>query len=311
MSHIAYRISPTTSSPYLTPPVIKSTISKLRCTKENKASSILIGKNTIWMPTPLGDTIPSINPHSTSDTSRHTHLPIHHDSDFPYTQELDDLSTTATSRHRNTSSKAQSHSISYESTQAEDSKHLLGDQDSADEEDEEGFESDSMGPRSRKGKAPGPIGSSSATGGEDSHLQNGSMNGNVEYRRKHANLDSSGATANLISRESFTLDDPVPKTPTINNHGFSELPLQDKRNFLLLVLFVFLARCSHGSCGRFGTLLTQTPYVVQRSRSFQLGDISIFIKAVMESNRRCDLESQSRKKKELDHANPDVIRIWE
>ncbi|RAL66783.1 hypothetical protein DID88_007566 [Monilinia fructigena] len=66
------------------------------------------------------------------------------------------------------------------------------------------------------------------------------MNGNVEYRRKHANLDSSGATANLISRESFTLDEPVPKTPTINNHGFSELPLQDKRNFLLLVLLYFL-----------------------------------------------------------------------
>ncbi|TGO45595.1 hypothetical protein BOTNAR_0654g00030 [Botryotinia narcissicola] len=196
------------------------------------------------MPTPLGDTIPSLTSQPTSDNPRHTHLPSHHDPEFPYAQELDDLST-ATSRHRiisssKSKSKPNLNLNLHGATQAEDSKHLLGDQDSTDEDEEEVIETDSMGTRSRKGKVPEPLGSSSATRGEDSQSQKGSMNGNVEYRRKNANLDSPGVTANLMSRESFTLDDPIPKTPTLNNHGFSELPMQDKRNFLLLVLLYFL-----------------------------------------------------------------------
>lgn len=206
----------------------------------NRTSEVFSIQTIIWMPPPLSDTLPSITSHSTSDNPHHTQSPSHHDPRFPYAQELDDLSTvTGKSRHRNTSSKSKTYSNSHGTTQAEDSRHLLGDQHSADEDEEEDFDSDSMGTRSRKGKVPGPLGSSSATGGEDS-LQNNSMNGNLEYRRKNANLDSPGVTANLMSRESFTLDDPVPKTPTINNHGFSELPMQDKRNFLLLVLLYFL-----------------------------------------------------------------------
>ncbi|QSZ32357.1 hypothetical protein DSL72_001931 [Monilinia vaccinii-corymbosi] len=199
------------------------------------------------MSTPLSDKIPSINPHS-----RNSHLPFHHhDPQPPYAQELDELSITSNSRHRKISSKGNSHSNSRAGTQAEDSKHLLGDQDSAEEgeDEDEDFESDSMGARSRKGKAPKPLGSSPARGGEDAHLQNGGMNGNVEYRRKNASIDSHGVTANLMSRESFTLDEPVPKTPTINNHGFSELPSQDKRNFLLLVLLYFLQGVPMGLAG--------------------------------------------------------------
>lgn len=209
----------------------------------NKTSGVFSIHETIWMPTPLGDTLPSLTSQSTSDNPRHTHLPVHHDPQFPYAQELDDLST-ATPRHRNISSRSDSkskpHSSLHGATQAEDSKHLLGDQDSTDEDEEEAIETDSMGTRSRKGKAPEPLGSSSATRGEDSQSQKGSMNGNVEYRRKNANLESPIVTANLMSRESFTLDDPIPKTPILNNHGFSELPMQDKRNFLLLVLLYFL-----------------------------------------------------------------------
>ncbi|KAM3084429.1 hypothetical protein ACMFMG_001467 [Clarireedia jacksonii] len=189
------------------------------------------------MPTPLGDTLPSITPHSTSDNPRHTHLPLHHDPQFPYAQELDDLSTSTVQRHRKQTS---THTRSNDATEAEDSKHLLGDHDSADE-DEEGVESDSMGTRSRKGgNTLEPLGSSSATGGEDALHQNGSMNNNVEYRRKNANLDSPLVTANLMARESFTLDDAVPKTPTMNNHGFFQLPMSDRRNFGLLVLLYFL-----------------------------------------------------------------------
>ncbi|CAI4211114.1 unnamed protein product [Parascedosporium putredinis] len=43
-----------------------------------------------------------------------------------------------------------------------------------------------------------------------------------------------------MAREAFSLDDPVPKTPVLNNHGFFELPVQDQRNFGLLVLLYFL-----------------------------------------------------------------------
>ena len=66
------------------------------------------------------------------------------------------------------------------------------------------------------------------------------MNNSVEMRRKAAPLDSSNLTDNLMSRESFSLDEPVPKTPSLNNHGFFELPIQDQRNFSLLVLLYFL-----------------------------------------------------------------------
>ena len=98
-----------------------------------------------------------------------------------------------------------------------------------------------MGTRTRRTKAkePEPSGSASSTGGENGHA-NGNMNSSVEYRRKNASLDSPAVTANLMARESFTLDNEVPKTPTINNHGFFRLPMQDRRNFGLLVLLYFL-----------------------------------------------------------------------
>jgi MFS family permease len=67
------------------------------------------------------------------------------------------------------------------------------------------------------------------------------MNTNVARRNiSHETSSPEGAAANLMARESFTLDDPVPKTPTISNHGFFELPKKDQRNFGLLVLLYFL-----------------------------------------------------------------------
>ncbi|OLN97227.1 putative membrane protein [Colletotrichum chlorophyti] len=87
------------------------------------------------------------------------------------------------------------------------------------------------------------------TNGTNGHA-NGVMNQNsVEYRRKAATAGSDVVTANLMSRESFTLDDPVPKTPIANNHGFFELPVQDQRNFLLLVLLYFLQGVPMGLAG--------------------------------------------------------------
>lgn len=79
-----------------------------------------------------------------------------------------------------------------------------------------------------------------STSGRTNGHSNGSMN-NMELRRKAAApQESDQVTANLMARESFSLDDDVPKTPAMNNHGFFELPVQDQRNFLLLVLLYFL-----------------------------------------------------------------------
>lgn len=96
-----------------------------------------------------------------------------------------------------------------------------------------------MGARSRRQNSQEPKGST-AKRGENGSAANGSMNNNVEYRRKNASLESPAITANLMARESFSLDEHVPRTPTINNHGFFQLPMQDRRNFGLLVLLYFL-----------------------------------------------------------------------
>lgn len=75
---------------------------------------------------------------------------------------------------------------------------------------------------------------------------NGSMNSHIEMRRKHGSFESDSASvkANLMSRESFTLDDEpppmTPQTPAMTNTSFSNLPQQDRRNFLLLCLLYFL-----------------------------------------------------------------------
>lgn len=100
----------------------------------------------------------------------------------------------------------------------------------------------------RKGQ-PSPLrkrdpASSTASGGSNGHAK-GNMNSNLEKRRMHSSLespDSATQTASLMGRESFTLDDEPPQTPmTPNpNSSFFDLPRQDRRNFLLLVLLYFL-----------------------------------------------------------------------
>jgi len=162
------------------------------------------------MPTPLGDTLTSVSLHS----PRHSRLPLHHDAHFPHSQELDDLS----SRRKRSSSKNR-----------EDKDHLLG-EDYSEEDDE-----DSMGPKARRGKFKEPNGSSTGENGSSAR-----MNSSVEYRRKNASIESPIVTQNLMARESFSLDDHVPRTPVLNNHGFMQLPMSDRRNFGLLVLLYFL-----------------------------------------------------------------------
>lgn len=174
------------------------------------------------MPTPLDDTLPSL---SVQSPSFHNRLPLHHDTQYPHAQELDDLDTSG-QRHQRTHSR---HSLTFH-----ENERLLD----PEEEDKESEEGNSMGSKSRKPRSQEPIGSSS-TGGENGQ-SNGKMNSSVEYRRKNASHESPSVTANLMARESFTLDDHVPRTPVLNNHGFFQLPLADRRNFGLLVLLYFL-----------------------------------------------------------------------
>ncbi len=90
--------------------------------------------------------------------------------------------------------------------------------------------------------------SSTASGGQNGHTNghaNGGMESHMEMRRKHPSLESPTAatqTAALIGSERFSLDNEPPQTPitSSSNTSFFDLPRQDRRNFLLLVLLYFL-----------------------------------------------------------------------
>jgi len=71
----------------------------------------------------------------------------------------------------------------------------------------------------------------------------------LEARRRHASIEmtdnNTAQTTSLMSRSSFSLDHDVPALSTSTHDdsvsvGFSQLPKQDQRNFLLLVLLYFL-----------------------------------------------------------------------
>ncbi|KAI9781202.1 MAG: hypothetical protein M1816_002462 [Peltula sp. TS41687] len=68
----------------------------------------------------------------------------------------------------------------------------------------------------------------------------------VDLRRKNSLVDSTSSVspaADLMARESFSLDSEppgTPHTPVYSDIGFWELPVRDRRNFLLLVGLYFL-----------------------------------------------------------------------
>ena len=94
-------------------------------------------------------------------------------------------------------------------------------------------------------------------------------NSGVELRKSKRDLETSEAvTANLMARESFSLDDHVAKTPTLNEHGFWDLPPQDKRNFGLLVLLYFLQGIP------MGLATGSVPFLLKDHMSY--GEIGIF-----------------------------------
>lgn len=113
---------------------------------------------------------------------------------------------------------------------------------------------------------------STSSGGQNSH-SNGDMDSHLEMRRKHPSLESPTAasqTAHLMSRESFTLDNELPQTPiTPNpNSSFFDLPRQDRRNFLLLVLLYFLQGIPMGLASG------SVPFLLKQHLSY--GQIGVF-----------------------------------
>ena len=114
--------------------------------------------------------------------------------------------------------------------------------------------------------------SSTSSGGQNSH-SNGDMDSHLEMRRKHPSLESPTAasqTAHLMSRESFTLDNEPPQTSiTPNpNSSFFDLPRQDRRNFLLLVLLYFLQGIPMGLASG------SVPFLLKQHLSY--GQIGVF-----------------------------------
>ncbi len=105
--------------------------------------------------------------------------------------------------------------------------------------------SSQMGRKSQKSPLRQPDRPSSTASGGQNGSANGNMESHLEMRRKHLSVESptsESQTASLLSRESFSLDNDPPQSAMTTNpkSSFFDLPRQDKRNFLLLVLLYFL-----------------------------------------------------------------------
>ncbi|KAI1001249.1 Uncharacterized protein K3495_g6951 [Podosphaera aphanis] len=97
-------------------------------------------------------------------------------------------------------------------------------QNESDSEEEVDEQTPSMGAKSRAKKSQGRKSLNPVAGNE------------LERR----SYESDSLSANLIAREDFSLDDHTSKTSYSDSHSFFDLPVEDRRNFGLLVLLYFL-----------------------------------------------------------------------
>lgn len=130
--------------------------------------------------------------------------------------------------------------------------------------------------RNNKDKSPGrrtDLHISTSQHGDANGHANGEMNSQLEMRRKTASMDSPTTRAHLMSRSDFTLDDdpppPTPHTPGLVTTSFADLPVSDKRNFLLLCLLYFLQGIP------MGLAMGSVPFLLKKSH-FSYGQIGIF-----------------------------------
>ncbi|EHY54652.1 hypothetical protein HRR83_004222 [Exophiala dermatitidis] len=112
--------------------------------------------------------------------------------------------------------------------------------------------------------------------GHAERAANGKMDSHIEMRRKHVSSDDPAANAaRIMSREDFNLDNEpplTPDTPGMVNTSFSNLPIKDKRNFLLLVLLYFLQGIPMGLASG------SVPFLLKSYLSY--GQIGIFSLAI-------------------------------
>jgi PAT family acetyl-CoA transporter-like MFS transporter 1 len=101
----------------------------------------------------------------------------------------------------------------------------------------------------------------------------------VEHRKRHPVLESPDGesyAAHLMSRGSFSLDEPPPALSQLlsdhgkSSRGFTQLPERDRRNFLLLVLLYFLQGVPMGLAGG------SVPFLLKQHVSYaQMGVFSL------------------------------------
>lgn len=110
--------------------------------------------------------------------------------------------------------------------------------------------------------------------GDDQEHQNGDMASPLEHRMKHsAAADGSLASSSLLGRDSliFQEEDTSKEREDGSGAGFFDLPLQDRRNFLLLVLLYFLQGIPMGLAGG------SVPFLLKSAKyGVSYGQIGIF-----------------------------------
>ena len=203
------------------------------------------------MPTPLGNTLPHTVARD-SDTSHHSILPVH----VAYRNETLErqaqrdqaiqgvqLQTLAPRKPEEYEEENTPQTLpTVDTRDLPEPSHFLS-EDSEIEDDSPLKHQMTIKSRSANNHAPDRTRSSLSSETRRNGNANGTMNNHMEMRRKNPSLDSptsASQTAHLMSRDDFSLDNQPPQTPTGKSTGFWDLPAQDRRNFLLLVLLYFL-----------------------------------------------------------------------
>ncbi|MCJ1381970.1 hypothetical protein MMC17_005082 [Xylographa soralifera] len=226
------------------------------------------------MPTPLGESF--FNVHSGPILEPSSGLPLHniHRASLDQTTQGTELVDIPPKHTPTTDDSARD---DYRARRNNSTSKVLVTAESAEKEPLIASPSDSdpesdfsqMGRHSQSSNADSQDQVSSAGSGSQNGHANGSMNKNLEMRRKNAALDSPTQTANIMSRETFSLDNEPPQTPIhASDAGFFDLPPQDRRNFLLLVLLYFLQGIPMGLAGG------SVPFLLKKNLSY--GQIGVF-----------------------------------
>lgn len=109
--------------------------------------------------------------------------------------------------------------------------------------------------------------------GEDGHPKS-SMDSSIGLRRKDVSVESTSShITRVMNRSDFSLSDeppppPTPQTPSLASTSFGDLPVHDRRNFLLLVLLYFLQGIP------MGLAMGSVPFLLKPYLSY--GQIGIF-----------------------------------